>query len=103
MSTEAGDRQKDLATKLDGITVLVRAQSELASLPPMNAALSPEVLLGAQPTDQPALPMTADGVQRYVWQSAFGPMLIEVREGAAFVNGSRVTPIHELRAERPPA
>lgn len=69
----------------------------------MNAALLPEVLLGAQPTDQPALPIAADGVQRYVWQSAFGPMLIEVREGAVFVNNKRVTPIHELRAEGPPA
>ncbi len=68
----------------------------------MNAPLLSEVLLGAQPTDRPALPMAADGVQRYVWQSAYGPMLIEVREGAAFVNGSRVTPIQELRAERPP-
>lgn len=68
----------------------------------MNAPLLPEVLLGAQPPDQPALPLATDGVQRHVWQSAYGPMLIEVREGAAFVNGSRVTPIHELRAERPP-
>jgi hypothetical protein len=69
----------------------------------MNAPLMPEVLLGDQPSDQPALPLAADGVQRYVWQSAFGPILIEVREGAAFVNGSRVTPIHELRAGAPPA
>jgi hypothetical protein len=69
----------------------------------MNAPLLPEVLLGAQPSDQQALPLAADGVQRYVWHSAFGPMLIEVREGAAFVNGSRVTPIHELRADAPPA
>jgi hypothetical protein len=64
----------------------------------MNAPLLPEVLMGAQPADQPALPLAADGVQRYVWQSAFGPMLIEVREGVAFVNGQRVTPIAELRA-----
>jgi hypothetical protein len=38
-----------------------------------------------------------------VWQSAFGPMLIEVRDAAAFVNGSRVTSIHEQRADGPPA
>lgn len=63
----------------------------------MNAPLLPEVLIGAQPTDQPALPLGAEGVQRYVWQSAFGPMLIEVRDGAAFVNGQRVLPIAELR------
>lgn len=67
----------------------------------MNAALLPEILLGGQPTDQQALPLASDDVQRYVWQSAFGPMLIEVRHGAAFVNGSRVTSIHELRAVMP--
>lgn len=38
-----------------------------------------------------------EGVQRYVWQSAFGPMLIEVRDGAAFVNGKRVLSMAELR------
>lgn len=69
----------------------------------MNAPLLPEVLLGAQPADQPALPLAADGVQRYVWQSAYGPILIEVRGGAAFVNGERVTSIHELRTEASPA
>jgi hypothetical protein len=63
----------------------------------MNAPLRPEILMGPQPADQPALPLAAEGVQRYVWQSAFGPMLIEVRDGAAFVNGQRVTPIADLR------
>jgi hypothetical protein len=63
----------------------------------MNAPLLPEVLMGAQPPDQPALPLAAEGVQRYVWQSAFGPMLIEVRNGAAFVNGKRVLSMDELR------
>jgi hypothetical protein len=69
----------------------------------MNAPVLPEVLLAPQPSDQPALPLAAEGVQRCVWQSAFGPILIEVRDGAAFVNGARVTPIHELRAGGPPA
>jgi hypothetical protein len=63
----------------------------------MNAPLLPEVLIGLQPTDQPALPLAAEGVQRYVWQSAFGPMLIEVRDGVAFVNGQRVMSIADLR------
>lgn len=63
----------------------------------MNAPLLPEVLLGTQPIDQPALPLATDGVQRYVWRSTYGPMLIEVHDGAAFVNGQRVTPITELR------
>ena len=67
----------------------------------MNAPslpLLPEVLLGAQPTDQPNLHLTSEGVQRYIWQSACGAMLIEVRDGIAFVNGARVAPMAELRA-----
>lgn len=72
---------------------------------PMNAPALPEVLLGPQRADQPALPLASEGVQRYVWKSAFGPMLIEVRDGAAFVNGQRVTSMDELHAtvdSRPP-
>ena len=66
----------------------------------MNALnlLLPEVLLGAQPTDQPTLALAGEGVQRYVWQSAYGAMLIEVRDGIAFVNGARVASMAELRA-----
>lgn len=63
----------------------------------MNAPLLPEVLMGVQPSDQPPLPLASEGVQRYVWQSAFGPMLIEVRDGAAFVNGKRVLSMDEMR------
>jgi hypothetical protein len=62
-----------------------------------NLPLLPEVLLGPQPCDQPSLELAAEGVQRYVWQSAYGAMLIEVRDGIAFVNGDRVTSLHELR------
>jgi hypothetical protein len=40
-------------------------------------------------------------VQRYIWQSAYGPMVIEARDGAAYVNGHRVTSIHELRVVGP--
>ena len=65
---------------------------------PKPPLLLPEVLLGAQPTDQPSLDLASEGVQRYVWQSAYGPMLIEVRDGVAFVNGARVAPMAELRA-----
>ncbi|MBE7418444.1 MAG: hypothetical protein HS128_11985 [Ideonella sp.] len=68
-----------------------------------NPPLLREVTLGPQPTDQPALELASEGVQRYVWHSAYGAMLIEVRDGAAFVNGGRVTSIHELRAVDPPA
>lgn len=68
----------------------------------MNPPLLPEVLLGAQPVDQPALTLATEGVQRFVWQSAYGPMLIEVRDGAAFVNGKRVLSMAELREAEPP-
>jgi hypothetical protein len=67
----------------------------------MNAPLKPEILLGPQRQDEPALPLFSEGVERYVWTSAFGPMLIEVHDGAAFVNGQRVTSIDELRQLEP--
>ena len=65
---------------------------------PKPPPLLPEVMLGPQPADQPNLELASEGVQRYVWHSAYGDMLIEVRDGAAYVNGKRVTSIHELRA-----
>jgi hypothetical protein len=68
---------------------------------PMNAPNLPllaEVQLGPQPADQPNLELASEGVQRYVWNSAFGAMLIEVRDGVAFVNGARVASMAELRA-----
>lgn len=69
----------------------------------MNACLLPEVLLGLQPTGQPSLDLAAEGVQRYVWQSAYGAILIEVHDGAAFVNGERVLSLAELREPASPA
>jgi hypothetical protein len=59
----------------------------------MNAPLLPEVLLGVDAFDEPRLPLATEGVQRYVWESRFGVMLIEVREGSAYVNGQRVDPL----------
>lgn len=59
----------------------------------MNAPLLPEVLLGVDASSEPQLPLATEGVQRYVWQSRFGSMLIEVRGGVAFVNGQRVEPL----------
>lgn len=67
-----------------------------------NLPLLPEVMLGPQPADQPNLELASEGVQRYVWHSAYGDMLIEVRDGAAYVNGERVTSIHELRTPGSP-
>lgn len=63
----------------------------------MNAPLLPEVLIGSRRADQTSLGLAAEGVQRYVWEGAFGAMLIEVRGGTVYVNGDRVTPISELQ------
>lgn len=66
-----------------------------------NLPLLPEVQLGPQPADQPNLALASEGVQRYIWHSAYGAMLIEVRDGVAFVNGQRVASMAELRAAEP--
>lgn len=57
----------------------------------MNAPLLPEILLGLSP-QEPQLPLAAEGVQRFVWEGRFGAMLIEVRDGSAYVNGQPVEP-----------
>ncbi len=58
----------------------------------MNAPLRPEVFIRPQPNPQIDLPLASDGVLRYVWESQFGSMLIEARDGQIFVNGSLVEP-----------
>jgi hypothetical protein len=58
----------------------------------MNAPLLPEVLRLRESSPQDALPLATEGVQRYVWESRFGAMLIEVVDGVAYVNGQRVDP-----------
>jgi hypothetical protein len=52
----------------------------------------PEVHIGPARADEPELPLAADGVLRYVWHSKFGDLLVEVHDGAAFVNGQKVEP-----------
>jgi hypothetical protein len=59
----------------------------------MNAALRPEVLRLLEESPQNELPLAAEGVLRYVWESRFGKMLIEVKGDAVFVNGARVDQI----------
>lgn len=66
----------------------------------MNAPMLPEVLLGVQPAEQSTLDLATEGVLRYLWQSAFGAMLIEVAGGDVWVNGQRVVPIAEV--QQPP-
>lgn len=57
----------------------------------MNAPL-PEVLLRPVAA-QADLQLATDGVLRYVWESKFGPMLIEVVDGRVFVNSGLVEPL----------
>ena len=56
----------------------------------MNAAVLPEILLSLQEDPQTHLELATEGVLRYVWQSRWGDVLIEVREGRAWVNGQAV-------------
>jgi len=56
----------------------------------MNAPLLPEILVRRSASSQGDLPLAAEGVLRYLWEGRFGPMLIEVRDGQAFVNGQAV-------------
>lgn len=56
----------------------------------MNARLLPEILVLSADNAQAELPLAAEGVLRYVWESRFGSMLIEVKEGRVFVNGGLV-------------
>ena len=60
----------------------------------MNAAVSAEVLLrrpgGERDSGQVPLSLATPGVQRWVWESRYGPMLIEVIRGQIYLNGELV-------------
>jgi hypothetical protein len=58
----------------------------------MNAPLRLDVFIRPEPSPQLDLPLAAHGVQRHVWESRFGTMLVEVRNGQIFVNGRLVEP-----------
>jgi hypothetical protein len=58
----------------------------------MNAPLYPEVLRRLDETPQADLPLATEGVARYVWESKYGEMLIEVLAGVVYVNGDRIEP-----------
>jgi hypothetical protein len=58
----------------------------------MNAPVLPEMLVQRGERPQGELPLASEGVLRYVWESRFGPMLIEVRQGRAYVNEEAVEP-----------
>ena len=59
-----------------------------------------EIHIGSLDSDQPELPLSTEGVLRYVWHGAYGDMLIEVRDGEAFVNGERVDSAQPSEASR---
>lgn len=61
----------------------------------MTDTLLPEVVYGGDAELQAALPLASEGVQRFVWQMVDGEVLIEIRDGCAYVNGDRVEPIAE--------
>ena len=83
-----------LALKIDSPVVCAGARPVrgLRTEPTVDAALLSEVLLRKRPSTQGDVPLAANGVLRYVWESRFGPMLIEVRESKAYVNGQVVEP-----------
>ncbi|GAP36525.1 hypothetical protein [Piscinibacter sakaiensis] len=58
----------------------------------MNAPLLPQILNRRLDDAQADLPLDTEGVGRYVWEGRYGAMLIEVREGRVYVNGSWVEP-----------
>ena len=60
----------------------------------------PDIRIGNHDPLEPELPLVSEGVQRYVWESSFGPMLIEVKAGETYVNGSKVEPA-PLQVRRP--
>jgi hypothetical protein len=58
----------------------------------MNAPLLLEVLSRREMSPQVELLLAAEGTLRYVWEGRFGTMLIEVRDGHAYVDGRAVEP-----------
>ncbi|MEP7294703.1 MAG: hypothetical protein ABI702_00835 [Burkholderiales bacterium] len=69
----------------------------------MNAPLLPEILTRRGATPQADLPFVTEGVLRYVWESRFGPMLVEVKGDRAYVNGQIVEPAEPSAVEPPKA
>jgi hypothetical protein len=62
----------------------------------MSGSVRHEVLVQRGDRPQCELPLAAEGVLRYVWESRFGPMLIEVKDGRAYVNEKVVEPAEPL-------
>ena len=58
----------------------------------MSTQLFQEVISHREATPQGELPLATEGTLRYVCQSKFGDMLIEVVDGHTFVNSELVRP-----------
>ena len=43
-------------------------------------------------TPQADLPLSTEGIARYVWEHRFGEMLNAVLDGVVYVNGDRIEP-----------
>ena len=61
-------------------------------LAPLRPAAEADLVLSPDEPQQPSLPLASQGVQRTLWHSRFGAMLIEVVGDQVFVNGQRVEP-----------
>lgn len=64
----------------------------------MNTPVLKEVLLRIDDSGD-ELPLATAGVLRYVWESRYGEILIEVVGDEVFVNGSRVERTRSASAE----
>jgi len=73
-----------------------------ADLHAVNAPLLSEVLTRRGVSPQADLPLASEGVLRYVWEGKFGSMLIEVKDGRAYVNGQQVHPADADATPLPP-
>jgi len=60
----------------------------------VNAPLLLEVLSRRDARPQADLSLASEGVLRYVWESSFGAILVEVKDGSVYVNGQLVEPAH---------
>jgi hypothetical protein len=70
----------------------VRGRQLVMAQRDVNALAHPEILARTEDGEQAELPLASEGVLHHVWQSKFGPMLIEVKCGRAYVNGKPVEP-----------
>ena len=63
----------------------------------VNAPVFLETLLRRDDDAQRPLPLSTEGIQRHVWESRYGTILIEVIDGRVLVNGEAVEPAESPR------